>query len=61
MPSFVVCNMFQIHFYYRIEAYYNETVNRFRQTATTLVNRMVVELESGGNVRFEEGTPTDMW
>ena len=52
---------FQVQFSSRIESYYTETVNRFRQTATTLVNRMVVELESGGNVRFEEGTPSDMW
>jgi len=22
---------------------------------------MVLELESGGNVRFEEGTPADLW
>ena len=56
MVKTIVC-----HMCFRIEAYYTEIVSRFRQTATTLVNRMVVELESGGNVRFEEGTPTDMW
>ncbi|XP_052769048.1 leucine-rich repeat-containing protein 9-like isoform X3 [Mya arenaria] len=44
-----------------IEAFYAETVTRFRDSAHTLVNRMVVELESGGNVRFEEGSPSDLW
>ncbi|XP_053406324.1 leucine-rich repeat-containing protein 9-like isoform X5 [Mercenaria mercenaria] len=44
-----------------IEAFYTETVTRFRESANTLVNRMVVELESGGNVRFEEGSPSDLW
>lgn len=44
-----------------IETFYTETVNRFRDCANTLINRMVVELESGGNVRFEEGSPSDLW
>ena len=29
--------------------------------ADILVNRMLVELETGGNVRFEEGQTTDPW
>ncbi|KAL4237983.1 Leucine-rich repeat-containing protein 9 [Mactra antiquata] len=44
-----------------IETFYTDTVTRFKETANTLMNRMVVELESGGNVRFEEGSPSDMW
>ena len=47
--------------YNRVEAFYKETVSRFRESANMLVNRMVVELESGGNVRFEEGSPSDLW
>ncbi|XP_052269181.1 leucine-rich repeat-containing protein 9-like isoform X5 [Dreissena polymorpha] len=44
-----------------IEWFYEEMVSRFKESASTLVNRMVVELESGGNVRYEEGSPSDLW
>ncbi|KAL3874482.1 hypothetical protein ACJMK2_037491, partial [Sinanodonta woodiana] len=44
-----------------IEAYYQETLELFRQSADALVNRMILELDSGGNIRFEEGSQSDLW
>jgi len=38
-----------------------EATQRLELSCDTLVNRMILELESGGNVRFEEGTPSDVW
>ncbi|XP_021359490.1 leucine-rich repeat-containing protein 9-like isoform X6 [Mizuhopecten yessoensis] len=44
-----------------IESFMKEAVKQLQQSCDTLVNRMVLELESGGNVRFEEGTTSDVW
>lgn len=44
-----------------IESFYAEAADRIRKSADVIVNRMLIELESGGNVRFEEGTPSDIW
>ena len=43
-----------------------ESVNaKFQQKVATvsdqLVSRMVIELETGGNIRYEDGQPTDTW
>ncbi|XP_076099461.1 leucine-rich repeat-containing protein 9-like isoform X2 [Mytilus galloprovincialis] len=46
---------------HEIECYYNEAAARIKKSADVIVNRMLIELESGGNVRFEEGSPTDIW
>ena len=43
------------------ESFYNEAANRIKKSADVIVNRMLIELESGGNVRFEEGSPSDVW
>ncbi|XP_063435746.1 leucine-rich repeat-containing protein 9-like [Mytilus trossulus] len=45
----------------KIECYYNEATARIKKSADVIVNRMLIEIESGGNVRFEEGSPTDIW
>ena len=47
--------------YFRFESFYNEAANRIKKSADVIVNRMLIELESGGNVRFEEGSPSDVW
>lgn len=44
-----------------MEQFHREAKHRFQQAADTLINRLVVELETGGNVRFEEGSSTDLW
>ncbi|XP_069116713.1 leucine-rich repeat-containing protein 9-like isoform X3 [Argopecten irradians] len=44
-----------------IESFMKEAMKRLQLSCDTLVNRMVLELESGGNVRFEEGTTSDVW
>lgn len=47
--------------FFRIESFYAEAGDRIRKSADVIVNRMLIELESGGNVRFEEGSPSDIW
>jgi hypothetical protein len=47
--------------YFRFESFYNEAANRIKKSADVIVNRMLIELESGGNVRFEEGSSSDVW
>ncbi|KAK3093172.1 hypothetical protein FSP39_012192 [Pinctada imbricata] len=44
-----------------VDSYHQEAINRVNFTGETLVRRMTIELESGGNVRFEEGSPSDVW
>ncbi|RUS71694.1 hypothetical protein EGW08_020538 [Elysia chlorotica] len=44
-----------------VESYLRLAMNRASIMADVLVNRMLVELETGGNVRFEEGQTTDPW
>ncbi|XP_070181590.1 leucine-rich repeat-containing protein 9-like isoform X2 [Littorina saxatilis] len=43
------------------EEFYEEAKVRIQRSADSVANRMVVELETGGNVRFEEGATTDVW
>ena len=45
----------------RVEAYYTEGVDLVHQSSELQVHRLVVELEMGGNVRFEDGTLDDIW
>jgi hypothetical protein len=35
--------------YFRFESFYNEAANRIKKSADVIVNRMLIELESGGN------------
>lgn len=44
-----------------IDSFYSEAGDRIRKSADVIINRMLIELESGGNVRFEEGSPSDIW
>ena len=47
--------------YFRIEGYHQESENRVRQNADLLIDRFLIELGTGGNVRFEEGSTSDVW
>ncbi|XP_071079047.1 leucine-rich repeat-containing protein 9-like [Haliotis cracherodii] len=44
-----------------IEGYCEEAESRLHRMSDTLISRFMIELETGGNVRFEEGSPTDIW
>ncbi|XP_025105112.1 leucine-rich repeat-containing protein 9-like isoform X2 [Pomacea canaliculata] len=44
-----------------VEEVFKEAKQRLQQKADTIINRLEIELETGGNVRFEEGTPEDLW
>ncbi|XP_076442127.1 leucine-rich repeat-containing protein 9-like isoform X2 [Babylonia areolata] len=44
-----------------MEDYCEEAKVRIQRAADCMANRLVVELETGGNVRFEEGASTDVW
>ncbi|KAK7487003.1 hypothetical protein BaRGS_00021673, partial [Batillaria attramentaria] len=44
-----------------IENFHKEAKHRIQQAADNLISRLVVELETGGNVRFEEGSSSDLW
>ncbi|CAL1540956.1 unnamed protein product [Lymnaea stagnalis] len=44
-----------------IESYAKLSETRVHQMAEMMVKRLLVELETGGNVRFEDGLPVDPW
>ncbi|XP_062619612.1 leucine-rich repeat-containing protein 9-like isoform X3 [Saccostrea cucullata] len=44
-----------------VESYQKEALRRVETQAEAVMRRMAIELESGGNVRFEEGTTSDVW
>ncbi|XP_056023048.1 leucine-rich repeat-containing protein 9-like isoform X3 [Ostrea edulis] len=44
-----------------VESYQQEAVSRIEIQAESVMRRMAIELESGGNVRFEEGITSDVW
>jgi hypothetical protein len=46
---------------FSLEAFHTDAVERARQAVEGLVHQVVSELESGGNIRFEYGKPTDPW
>ena len=50
-----------VRMYFRVEAHYNDGVDLVHQSSELQVHRLVVELEMGGNVRFEDGTIDDIW
>ncbi|XP_077999840.1 leucine-rich repeat-containing protein 9-like isoform X2 [Glandiceps talaboti] len=43
------------------EKCYGESVARIRQVSDMTVRRLLTELETGGNVRFEDGRSADVW
>ena len=45
----------------RVEHYCLESVDQVQHTTDTTIQRLLTELEMGGNIRFEDGKPTDMW
>lgn len=44
-----------------VGSYQQEALHRVEVQAESVMRRMAIELESGGNVRFEEGTTSDVW
>ena len=44
-----------------VEAAFSEAAARSQELVDGYVRRMLVELESGGNVRLEDGRPSDVW
>ncbi|KAH9489094.1 Leucine-rich repeat-containing protein 9 [Bulinus truncatus] len=44
-----------------IESFAKLSEARVRKMADMMVKRLLVELETGGNVRFEDGQPADAW
>jgi len=45
----------------RLESMYMESIDRARSVIDGMIQQTVVELETGGNVRFEYGKPSDPW
>ncbi|XRB06100.1 U2 small nuclear ribonucleoprotein A [Pycnococcus provasolii] len=43
------------------EAFFGEAERRTHELADAYTRRMIVELETGGNVRLEDGKPSDLW
>ena len=58
---FFTCFSPSLTFSFRLDEFCDEAKARIERAADNMVNRMVVELETGGNVRFEEGSATDVW
>lgn len=44
-----------------VEAYFEECASRTYQVVDAHVSRMLLELETAGNIRLEEGKPSDLW
>ena len=57
IQPFKIC----VYSYSRVEEYFESAVNRVKKSAENMAIRLVSELETGGNVRFEDGTSTDVW
>ena len=46
---------------FSMQEFCEEAKVRIQRAADSMANRLVVELETGGNVRFEEGSASDVW
>ncbi|XP_041469372.1 leucine-rich repeat-containing protein 9-like isoform X1 [Lytechinus variegatus] len=44
-----------------VEKYHNEAILKVKHATAGATQRLVTELETGGNVRFEDGTTSDIW
>ena len=45
----------------RFNQYYNEAVSQVKHSTDLSIKRLLTELETGGNVRFEDGNSNDVW
>ena len=45
----------------RIEQCHQESCDQVNSVSEMTVQRLLLELETGGNVRFEDGKPSDPW
>lgn len=45
----------------RIDKCHQESCEQVNNVSESTVQRLLLELETGGNVRFEDGKPTDPW
>lgn len=48
-------------FLFRIDQCYVESRAQVESISRSTVKRLLLELETGGNVRFEDGTTNDIW
>ncbi|XP_015750493.1 PREDICTED: leucine-rich repeat-containing protein 9-like [Acropora digitifera] len=46
---------------YEIDKCHQESCEQVNNVSESTVQRLLLELETGGNVRFEDGKPTDPW
>ena len=44
-----------------MDLFHSEAVCNVKHTTEISIKRLLAELESGGNVRFEEGRSSDVW
>lgn len=44
-----------------IELYHENLKKMIYDLSEQNIHRMITELETGGNIRFEEGKPSDKW
>lgn len=45
----------------RIDHFFTDGVEKFRAMVDITLQRLLSELETGGNIRFEDGKPSDLW
>ncbi|XP_033624638.1 leucine-rich repeat-containing protein 9-like [Asterias rubens] len=45
----------------QMDVYHGEAIANVKHTTEVTIKRLLAELESGGNVRFEEGQSSDLW
>lgn len=45
----------------RIDHFYAESIDRIAHLKDMSLQRLMTELETGGNIRFEDGKPSDLW
>lgn len=50
------CTLFE-----EVEKYHSEAILKVKHATSGAIQRLVTELETGGNVRFEDGTASDIW
>ena len=46
---------------FRIDQCHQESCEQVNNVSEMTVQRLLLELETGGNVRFEDGKPSDPW
>ena len=46
---------------FRIDQCYVESREQVENISHATIKRLLLELETGGNVRFEDGTTSDVW